>query len=343
MLENWKDKKNCFIEKKEVESELILGKNSENQLELCIAIPTFRRTKELFEAVSSALNQNTNILYQIIVVDNDADGNSKVYEIMKKICEQHNNVLYYRNKKNLGMFGNLNRCIQLANSEWITILHDDDMLKENYISNIYAELKKHKYGIIGVFPEFREDIQGQLTESSKCLKTNKIKRIISKLSKGKTVELGIKNFSMNIRVNATGYILNRDQAIDSGGFNEEFYPLDFPFYDKMGSLYGCGLITKMLTIRRIGENEAKNVNTIIGCAKGMKDFTRQLLMELNRKTNWREQYCAVMFIQNSYDKYNNELSLKEIYEKVEITPFWSYMPKIVFKIIQFASWANIIK
>lgn len=45
-------------------------------------------------------------------------------------------ITYYKNKRNLGLFGNLNQCLKLAKGKWVCILHDDDILLPNYLSTM---------------------------------------------------------------------------------------------------------------------------------------------------------------------------------------------------------------
>ena len=48
---------------------------------------------------------------------------------------------YYKNEKNIGMYGNWNRCIELSNGEYLTILNDDKASPLNWRVN-KAKLNK---------------------------------------------------------------------------------------------------------------------------------------------------------------------------------------------------------
>lgn len=340
MYENWLNKENCYKKYRDIDSELICGKEIQNPI-VSIMIPTYNRIIQLKEAIESATTQIYNN-FEVVVVDNSSLKNSDVENMMYELSEKYNNLKYYRNKENLGMFGNLNRCIELARGKWVVILHDDDMLKKKYLETVIPIMEKKKYGIMGVFPQFMEDINGELVETPKCKKANKTKKRLMRLSKGRDVQLGIKQFRRNISINATGYILNKEKALESGGFNQEFYPLDFSFYDKMGALYGCGVLTQILTIRRIGENEAKNIDTIIGCAKGLREFSITMGESIKNKRKWSPDFGAVTFINNSYDKYNSDINKKELYRKVGIGKCWSIFPDKWVNCWQIAYWLEIL-
>lgn len=79
-----------------------------------IAIPTFGRATLLDEAVRSALSQNFNRPYEILVVDNDphSQGAAALLQQVGELAER--NFRYCVNRENIGMLANWNRCIQLG-------------------------------------------------------------------------------------------------------------------------------------------------------------------------------------------------------------------------------------
>ena len=55
----------------------------------------------------------------------------------------------YVNKENIGMIGNWNRGFELANTKYVAMLHDDDMLADIYLEEInrkrYYEINFYNY------------------------------------------------------------------------------------------------------------------------------------------------------------------------------------------------------
>ncbi|MFV8336870.1 glycosyltransferase family 2 protein [Flavobacterium sp. RSP29] len=102
---------------------------------LTIAIPVFERFDYFEEALMSAVNQTISV--DIIVVDNASSHNK--FEVFIKSLNLKN-VTYFRNDLNLGMYGNWNRCIELCQSEFVTILCDDDILENEYTAFFYKRL-----------------------------------------------------------------------------------------------------------------------------------------------------------------------------------------------------------
>lgn len=106
-----------------------------------IAIPAYKITY-LSEAIESALNQDYKNIELIIV-------NDKSPYNLKSVVEKYNDerIRYYENKKNLGRYNpvyNWNRCVELAQGEFFTLLCDDDILMPNFISELLALSDKYK-------------------------------------------------------------------------------------------------------------------------------------------------------------------------------------------------------
>lgn len=108
--------------------------------EITIAIPTYKRTDLLKEAIDSAINQIAYTNYDIIVVDNNPERDCDTEKLMRS----YNNpiISYYKNSENLGMVGNWNRLFTLAKGIYVVMLHDDDLLYPNYLSTIIKSCSK---------------------------------------------------------------------------------------------------------------------------------------------------------------------------------------------------------
>ncbi len=109
---------------------------------LTIAIPAFRRFDLLCEAVRSAMVQDFKRPFEVIVVDNDPDSDNAEH-LLDAIPEIASiDFRYYVNAQNIGMFGNWNRCIELGQAEWHTLLNDDDLLDNNFVSSMFRVLDR---------------------------------------------------------------------------------------------------------------------------------------------------------------------------------------------------------
>lgn len=105
---------------------------------LSLIIPTYKREKLFCEALKSALAQQpVPFAWEVVVVDNtelDEKGETPALRFVRECGDLR--VRYYHNEKNLGMFGNWNRGVELARGKWVSFLHDDDVLCPDAIANI---------------------------------------------------------------------------------------------------------------------------------------------------------------------------------------------------------------
>jgi glycosyltransferase involved in cell wall biosynthesis len=86
--------------------------------------------------LQSALGQ-THGDFEVLVVDNGStDG---TFELAARVCDRRLRI--YRNTRNLGAYGNHNRCIELAAGQWLKFLHGDDELLPDCLSRFNAALE----------------------------------------------------------------------------------------------------------------------------------------------------------------------------------------------------------
>ena len=91
---------------------------------LTIAIPVYERIFCFDEALSSALAVHG--CSEILVVDDNSSHGE-----FEKICRSKNDprIRFEKNPRNFGLFGNWNRCAELATSEFVAILCSDDIIE----------------------------------------------------------------------------------------------------------------------------------------------------------------------------------------------------------------------
>ncbi len=115
-------------------SDLLYTNGSKENILISFVIPTFKRAKYLSDAIESILTQpfdeKTN--YEIVVINNDPQ--SSMADIIDKFkgC----NISIYRNEMNYGQVNNINQGILLSKGKYVALLHDDDLLLDNYYTTI---------------------------------------------------------------------------------------------------------------------------------------------------------------------------------------------------------------
>ncbi len=136
----------------DVNSVLTWGKHPETP-KFSIIIPTYKRYDFLKQSLYSAINQENFTDYEIVISDNDAEGanSGKILGLISKI--NSDKIVFYKNEKNIGIYGNTLRAAQLAHGKYVVLLNDDDLLHSRYLEVVNAFVKKYEYkGIVGLQP-----------------------------------------------------------------------------------------------------------------------------------------------------------------------------------------------
>jgi glycosyltransferase involved in cell wall biosynthesis len=109
-----------------------------NGATVTVGIPTFNRADLLRQAIESVLAQ-TYDNFRLLVSDNASTD--ETHEAVASFDDAR--LTYVRADRNIGMIGNFNRLIALAETEFLTLLPDDDRLYPDYLSSVIAVLQRH--------------------------------------------------------------------------------------------------------------------------------------------------------------------------------------------------------
>lgn len=118
-----------------------------------IVTPTYRRADLLEKSLRSVLNQKIVTNYEIVVVDNDdqSDMDNDTFGLIRKLADTK--IVYYRNEKNIGTYGNTLRAARLARGKYVVLLNDDDLLHPYYLYVMNCFLNQYGfYGVMGTIP-----------------------------------------------------------------------------------------------------------------------------------------------------------------------------------------------
>jgi glycosyltransferase involved in cell wall biosynthesis len=227
--------KNNFARYAQVKSYLRYGDATKcGQPTVSVLMPIYNRSDYFKEALLSAINQDYQHEYEIVVTDNsDAEVANLNLQVVKEIGAS--NVFYYANAKNIGLTGNWNRCIELAKAPFVTYCHDDDTLLPIALSRLMSLQKiSGEKAILSVCNTI--DATGNLT----------FKHIYPRTKWG---VLSLKdNYQLDLFILFTGNISNGEGALFSkqcllkiGGYNEIFFPtmdyaLNILYTDQFGSV-----------------------------------------------------------------------------------------------------------
>ena len=252
--------KNSFLQFQQVRSELIFDCKLTEPPYISICIPTYRRPELLSEAIRSALSQITDAPYEIVIVDNEQNAmvSSKVDELLRGLHSPK--IRLFRNNQNLGMFGNWNRCLELSQGKWVSILNDDDLLAPNFINTVLDLI--HRYPDAKLIQTgFRSFSQAP----ENALKNLSSKERVEHTSRYSFVQLSLGN----PRAGCLATVYDREAAIKIGGFNPDHFPtadvtFNMRFLQEQFAAYETD---KPCALYRIQENESQKPHVLAGFIK----------------------------------------------------------------------------
>jgi glycosyltransferase involved in cell wall biosynthesis len=104
-----------------------------------VIIPTYNRADLLKNAIASVLDQTFQD-FELIILDNGSTDNTE--EIVKSFCSEK--IKYFKNERNIGWLSNSNKAFEVAQSLYMIIFHDDDIMKPNLLEREVAILDNDK-------------------------------------------------------------------------------------------------------------------------------------------------------------------------------------------------------
>lgn len=245
-----------------ISTDLVLGNRQEREIFLSIIVPVYNHPISFIKrAINSALNQHCDYLFEMIVIDDYIQNKGEKSETEKFLRDINDTrIIYYKNRRNLGVFANWNRGIELAKGKWITILHTDDFFKDNFLQNMKDILDLH--------PEI-----DQLACQYKQLNFKKNKNIdIEKEYRsggggGKTAHLSMvrkvnyTEYLYEMKTSVKGAFYKRKTLLDIGGFRSQGDGIgldDWPLMMRYAYYYNTYLVEDILYLASWAYNDSLN-------------------------------------------------------------------------------------
>ncbi len=266
--------KNNYYKYASVKTILKYGKRKNENYDLSFVVPTYKKPDKLKDALESVIKQDrVGLKVEIIIVDNDYFNlaGSETERILMQYSEEQ--VAYYQNEKNIGMYGNWNRCIELANAEWVAMLHDDDYLSSDYFKNIKKIIKKaNKDGKLVFVRGLSVVIHSGEKEERKGLPQFIHRTCKSKIIKFNSIDydiIGPDKIGI-LGAPSCGTIMKREPYLKYGGFDETHSPsADVYFPERLVTQHGYKVALTMgfLGYARFDDNTSLKEDAILGWAK----------------------------------------------------------------------------
>lgn len=104
---------------------------------ITVAIPAYNRPHLLSEALASLACQRGFDDFEVVVCDDG--GLAETQRVVEDSALL--GVRFYRNASPLGAVENWNRCLRLARGQWVTLLHEDDLLYPWFFASVGPRLR----------------------------------------------------------------------------------------------------------------------------------------------------------------------------------------------------------
>lgn len=111
---------------------------------LCSIVILSYNQVEFTKNCLESIRRNTNMPYQIIIVDNNSNEETVQY------LREQKDVLLIENKENKGFAGGCNQGMRIASGDYILLLNNDTIVTKGYLENMVKLLESdHDIGIVG--------------------------------------------------------------------------------------------------------------------------------------------------------------------------------------------------
>ncbi|MDP1643937.1 MAG: glycosyltransferase family 2 protein [Thiobacillus sp.] len=98
-----------------------------------VCVPTYNGAQYLRVCLDSILSQ-TLTDFEVLIVDDCSTDETLV--IATEYAQRDKRIRFVKNERNLGLVGNWNRCVELAEGEWIKFVFQDDLIAPHCVESL---------------------------------------------------------------------------------------------------------------------------------------------------------------------------------------------------------------
>lgn len=132
---------------------------------ISICIPTYNRFSQLEKTLKniSHLSKEYDFIKEIIILDNNE--NSKATGVVLPFIKKFEKIKYVKNEKNIGPEQNFKKCILSAESQYVWLIADDDLLFKNSFDIVSKRMKEEFDCLIINWSLYDNDINDLINDS----------------------------------------------------------------------------------------------------------------------------------------------------------------------------------
>jgi hypothetical protein len=205
-----------------------------------VCIPTYNYARYLPRAIESVLAQTYGD-FELIVSDNASTDDTQ--EVLARFSDHR--IKTFRNERNLGLFGNFSRCLELAGADMVKFVCADDWLDPAYLARTVPLMQSHEEIGLLTTDGFFVDEQGRtFALTTPEFDGGPVVRAADALR----AQAG----SLNVIGMPSSVLLRRAAVEAAGGFDDRFAPAsDVHLWLKLMSRWDVGWIAEPLCYLRV--------------------------------------------------------------------------------------------
>ncbi len=240
-----------------------------------IAIPTYRRVDTLRATVESALGQRGFDDYDILICDNNPERGDETEEYVCSLRSPR--IVYYKHSANLGMTGNWNRITELCKSEYLALVHDDDLLHPEFLSRCMG-IVSGKPGIDCLYP-LKKRFSGDAAD-------------YPELAPQPVFRLRMRDYLPGNPDAPTGVLIRKDAIASLGGWKEEAYPsADYYFNVLAAEKLRVYRYDQPLCMYRWSINESQKLETLLAFMRTCQPLKEWTGTRLHLPRRWKTAFA----------------------------------------------------
>lgn len=293
-----------------------------------LVIPVYGLGKYLKDTLESIRNQKkSNLNIQIIISDNKEYNEENPYISFLENLKL-NNLAYFNSIATLGQNNNFNRAFELAKTEYIAMVHDDDLLVNDYfqkVENLLPFLKKNPN--ISMIHEKLHFFYN--TEQIFSFDNNESKFKLEPILNSNVSLLGVSLTG----IPSCGFLINKKAFIESGGFNDEFSSSGDAFLGGIMMLNHKRILqsTELWGYYRVANNNSLNISICQGFI--VQDYLfgeewmnkgnifRKIIMSFFRNYRYSKNIEGKIA---AFGKFNSDINIKNLDFRKKYKKYYKY-------------------
>lgn len=225
-----------------------------------ICIPTYCGEEYLLDCLDSVVSQTFSD-FEILIVDDGSTDNT--IDIVREYMIHDSRINFFCNEKNLGLVGNWNRCIELAQGEWIKFVFQDDTIATTCLEKMLAATT---FGKPIIYCDRNFIFEAKTPEATKqeYLSHLSVQHVFGdtvEISARQYAELALENIGVNFVGEPTSVMFHRSVFYQFGSFNPHLIMIcDFEFYTRIAIHTGIVRVPEVLASFRVHGKAASAVS-----------------------------------------------------------------------------------